>query len=150
MKYPATLSTALVLLALAPASVDASDGDAGSLLRSRTRQGNKNVFSNTISYSSEEPVVGKLLSPFVTSIVKNFNSCKDDWEDSGEEFVYCDIYFNPHTGKSGESIDSRYTILFLMICRRSLAYPIPNSLQLLPKPVCHWRSSWPTLLQWHY
>ena len=97
MKFLATFSTILALLSLAPGSVGADDEDTRSLLRTRELQGKRNnLFANTVSYSSVEPTVGRLLKPLADAILAKFQECVDDFVD---EEVKCDIYFNPHTGK---------------------------------------------------
>ena len=102
------LALVTVLLSLACDSVDASNGDAKSLLRSRKLKGNKNVFSgNTREFKSPDTgVVGSFLKPdpalgLDVALLKNkildaFDSCVNSLS-SGE--VACDIYFNPHTSK---------------------------------------------------
>ena len=113
MKLLATLGT--VLLSLAPDSVYASDGDAGSLLRSRKLQGNKNVFTgNTKDFKSDTGIVGSFLKPpppgnvaepekLKNLILGALGDCVDDWVSLGveveKEHVSCDVYFNPHTSK---------------------------------------------------
>ena len=101
MKFLATFSTILALLSLAPGStgtaIGTDDEDTRSLLRARKL--------NTVSYSSEDSVVGRLLNPpgldppLPDRIIAAFQSCVDDWKNGDGSAVYCDIYFNPHTGK---------------------------------------------------
>ena len=96
MKFLAALDTILILLSLGTGSIGTADEDARSAFL-RTRK-----LANTVSFSSLPGIEGRLLNanPSLPDRISSaFESCVDDWEDGEEPVVYCDIYFNPHTGK---------------------------------------------------
>ena len=129
MKFLAALGAVLFLLSLSAGSVG-----AGSLLRSRKLPGNNNVFSNAECFKSDPNIPGSLLAPppnealqqALEDLLNELYTCVQ--ASSGGSTVYCDVYFNPHTGKYGESVESRNTVtvwninfskfhLFLIMCR---------------------------------
>lgn len=116
MKFLAALGTVLFLLSLSAGSVGAVDGDAKSLLRSRKLPGNNNVFSNAECFKSDPNIPGSLLAPppnaalqqALDDLLNELYTCVQ--ASSGGSTVYCNVYFNPHTGKYGESVESRNTV----------------------------------------